>query len=95
MSQKVFKSFKSLNEFLQEFKASAKELKIAHTTKGYQLLTLRGQVVSTIHGPLKGSTPQQTARNLAAVNLTFGVPHDGGLPCVMEDKSEWETVDIF
>ena len=95
MSQKVFKEFKSLNEFLQEFNASAKELKIALTTKGFQLLTLRGQVVSTIHGPLKGSTPQQTARNIAAVNLTFGVPHDGGLPCALEDKSSWEVVDIF
>lgn len=95
MSQKVFKQFKSLNEFLRGFNASAKELKIAFTTNGYQLLTLRGQVVSTIHGPLKGATPQQTARNLASVNLTFGIPHDGGLPCVMESKSEWEIVDIF
>lgn len=95
MAQNNFKGFQSLNDFLQGFNASAKELKVALTTKGYQLLTLRGQVVSTIHGDLKGRTPQQTARNLAAVNLTFGIPHDGGLPCVMENKSQWEIVDIF
>lgn len=95
MAQNNFKGFQSLNEFLQGFNASAKELKIALTTKGFQLLTLRGQVVSTIHRDLKGRTPQQTARNLASVNLTFGIPHDGGLPCVMESKSDWQVVDIF
>jgi hypothetical protein len=95
MAQTTFKGFQSLNEFLQGFNASAKELKIARTTKGYQLLTLRGQVVSTIHGPLKGSTPQETAKNIAAVNLCFGIPHNGGLPCALENKSDWEIVDIF
>lgn len=96
MSQKkTFKGFQSLNEFLQGFNASAKELKIALTTNGYQLLTLRGQVVSTIHGALKGDTPQQTAQNIAAVNLSFGIPHNGGLPCALENKSDWEIVDIF
>lgn len=94
-SRKVFKSFQSLNEFLREHKASAKELKLALTSRGFQLLTLRGEVVSTIHGPLKGATPQETARNLAAVNLTFGIPHDGGLPCALEGQSEWEVVDLF
>lgn len=91
----TFKGFQSLQEFLQGFNASAKELKVALTTKGFQLLTLRGQVVSTIHGPLKGSNPQQTARNLASINMVFGIPHDGGLPCALENKSSWEIVDIF
>jgi len=95
MAQNNFKGFQSLQEFLQGFNASAKELKVALTTKGYQLLTLRGQVVSTIHRDLKGRNAQQTARNLASVNLTFGIPHDGGLPCVMESKSDWQVVDIF
>jgi hypothetical protein len=96
MSQKkTFKGFQSLNEFLQGFNASAKELKIVLTTNGYQLLALRGQVVSTIHGALKGDTPQETAKNLVAVNLTFGIPHNGGLPCALENKSDWEIVDIF
>ena len=95
MAQNTFKKFQSLNEFLQGFNASASELKIALTTKGYQLLTLRGKVVSTIHGPLKGRTPEQTAKTLASINMTFGIPHNGGLPCAMEDKSDWEIVDIF
>ena len=95
MAQNTFKKFQSLNEFLRGHKAYASELNVALTTKGFQLLTLRGEVVSTIHNPLKGSTPQETAQNLAAVNLTFGVPHDGGLPCVLEDQSTWEEVAIF
>ncbi len=95
MAQNTFKRFQSLNEFLQGFNASAKDLSVALTTKGFQLLTLRGEVVATIHGPLKGRNPQQTARNLASINMVFGIPHDGGLPCVMESKSDWEIVDIF
>ncbi len=92
----TFKGFQSLNQFLQGFNASAKDLSVALTTNGYQLLTLRGEVVATIHGPLKGSTPQQTARNLASVNMVFGIPHDPkGLPCVMESQSTWEEVAIF
>ena len=96
MTQTTFKGFKTLNQFLQGFNASAKDLSVALTTRGFQLLTLRSEVVATIHGPLKGSTPEQTARNLAAVNMVFGIPHDPkGLPCVMESKSNWQIVDIF
>lgn len=95
MSQKTFKGFKTLNQFLQEFNASAKDLSVALTTRGFQLLTLRGEVVATIHGPLKGRNPQQTAKTLASINLTFGIPHDNGLPCVMESQSTWEEVAIF
>lgn len=95
MAQKVFKKFQSLSSFLKGHNASKKDLSIALTTNGYQLLTIHGEVVSTIHGELKGRTPQQTAQKLASINMSFGIPHDDGLPCVMEDKSEWETVDIF
>ena len=87
--------FQTLSEFLEVHNATKKDLNVALTTKGFQLLTIRGEVVSTIHGPLKGQTPQDTARNLASVNLTFGVPHAGGLPCVMENQSTWEEVPVF
>lgn len=95
MAQKVFASFQTLNEFLRGHNASKEDLEVALTTNGYQLLSINGEVVSTIHGPLKGSTPEQTAQKLASVNMTFGIPHDAGLPCVMEDKSQWEVVSIF
>lgn len=92
---KTFKKFQSLNSFLKSHNASKEDLKIVLTTNGYHLLSLFGEVVSTIHGPLKGRTPEQTAQKLASVNMSFGIPHDDGLPCVMEDKSQWEVVDIF
>lgn len=95
MANKTFKQFKSLSSFLKEHNASKKDLSIALTTNGFQLLTINGEVVSTIHGELKGRTPQQTAKTLASVNLTFGIPHDNGLPCLLEDKSTWEEVAIF
>ncbi len=95
MAQNTFKRFDKLNKFLSKHNATKEDLGVALTTNGFQLLSINGEVVATIHGPLKGRTPQQTAKNLAAVNLTFGIPHDGGTPCVMEDKSDWEVVNIF
>lgn len=92
---KTFKKFQSLNSFLKSHNASKEDLSIVLTTNGYQLLSIFGEVVSTIHGPLKGRTPQETAKKLASVNMSFGIPHGEGLPCVMEDKSEWVEVSIF
>ena len=95
MSQKTFASFQNFDSFCASNNMSAKDIKLVLTTNGYQLLAHRGTVISTIHGDLKGANPQQTARKITAVNLTFGIPHDGGLPCLLEDKSEWETIDLF
>ncbi len=95
MAQKVFASFENFDSFCATNNMNAKDIKLVLTTNGYQLLAHRGTVIATIHGDLKGSNPQQTARNITAVNLTFGIPHDGGLPCLLEDKSTWETIDLF
>ena len=95
MAQKVFASFESFESYCAVNNMAAKDIKLVLTTNGYQLLAHRGRVVATIHHALKGATPQQTARNITAVNLTFGIPHDGGLPCLLEDKSTWEVVDLF
>ena len=95
MAQKVFKKFQSLSSFLKGHNASKEDLSLVLTTNGYQLLTIHGEVVSTIHRELKGRTPQQTAQKLASVNMSFGIPYDDSLPCVFENKSVWETVDIF
>lgn len=95
MAQKVFASFENFDDYCAANNMVAKNIKLVLTTNGYQLLAHRGKVIATIHGALKGSTPQETAKNIAAVNLTFGIPHDGGLPCLLENKSTWETVDIF
>ena len=95
MSQKVFKSFENFDSYCAANNMAAKDIKLVLTTNGYQLLAHRGKVISTIHRDLKGANPQQTARNITAVNLTFGIPHDGGLPCLLEDKSTWETIDLF
>ena len=95
MAQKVFASFENFEDYCSANNMAAKDIKLVLTTNGYQLLAHKGKVISTIHGDLKGVNPQQTARKITAVNLTFGIPHDGGLPCLMEDKSEWETIDLF
>lgn len=95
MAQKVFASFENFDDYCADHNMAAKDIKLVLTTNGFQLLAHRGRVIATIHGELKGSTPQQTARLITAVNLTFGIPHDGGLPCLLENKSQWETVDLF
>jgi hypothetical protein len=95
MAQKVFASFEDFDSYCAANNMLPKNVKLVLTTNGYQLLAHRGKVIATIHRELKGSTPQQTAQNIAAVNLTFGIPHDGGLPCLLENKSDWEIVDIF
>lgn len=91
----VFASFENFDDYCAAHNMLPKDVKLVLTTNGYQLLAHRGKVISTIHRDLKGSTPQETAKNITAVNLTFGIPHDGGLPCVMENKSQWETIDLF
>ena len=94
-TKKTFASFQVFDDYCAANNMAAKDIKLVLTTNGYQLLAHRGKVISTIHGDLKGATPQETARNITAVNLTFGIPHDGGLPCLLENKSQWETVDLF
>ena len=91
----VFKSFENFDSYCAANNMAAKDIKLVLTTNGYQLLAHRGTVIATIHRDLKGANPQQTARNITAVNLTFGIPHDGGLPCLLENKSQWETIDLF
>jgi hypothetical protein len=95
MAQKTFKQFQDFDSYCEANNMAAKDIKLVVTTKGYQLLAHKGKVISTIHGDLKGRSPQQTARNLVAVSLCFGIPHDGGLPCLLENKSQWETIDLF
>lgn len=95
MAQKVFASFENFEDYCADNNMVTKDIKLVLTTNGYQLLAHRGKVISTIHGDLKGATPQETARNITAVNLIFGIPHDGGLPCLLENKSQWETIDLF
>ena len=94
-SKKVFQRFESFDDFCTANNMAAKDIKLVLTTNGYQLLAHRGKVIATIHRELKGANPQETARNITAVNLTFGIPHDGGLPCLLENKSQWETIDLF
>ena len=95
MANKTFKQFQNFDDYCAANNMVAKNIKLVVTTKGFQLLAHRGTVIATIHNELKGRTPQQTAQNIAAVNLTFGIPHDNGLPCLLENKSDWETIDLF
>ena len=95
MANKTFKEFQNFDDYCATHDMVAKNIKLVLTKNGYQLLAHRGKVIATIHGELKGSTPQQTAQNITSVNLTFGIPYDNGLPCLLENKSQWETIDLF
>jgi hypothetical protein len=95
MAQKTFKQFQDFDSYCTANNMAAKDIKLVLTTNGYQLLAHRGTVIATIHRDLKGRSPQQTARNITSVSLCFGIPHDGGLPCLLENKSQWETIDLF
>ena len=95
MAQKVFASFENFDDYCAAHDMRPRDIKLVLTTNGYQLLAHRGTVIATIHRDLKGRSPQQTARNITSVSLCFGIPHDGGLPCLLENKSTWETVDLF
>ena len=103
MSQNTFASFQSMEEYLASNSIDRKKVAVAKTTNGALLLTAYGQPIATIHNALKGSTPQETARKLASVNITLGIPHPGSvdnvgrpsLPCAMESKSQWEEVALF
>ena len=97
MSQNTFAGFQAFEDFVNGRKAS-----VAMTTNGSQVLTINGAVSATIIGALKGSTLQETVNNLRSVNLTLGIPHKGSvdnagrpsLPCIMESKSDWESIDL-
>lgn len=97
MSRNTFSGFQSFEDFIDGRKAS-----VSLTTNGSQVLTINGAVSATIIGELKGSTLQETVNNLRAVNLTLGIPHPGSkdnagrpsLPCIMESKSDWESIDL-
>ena len=103
MSQNTFATFQSMEEYLASNSIDRKKVAVAKTTNGALLLTAYGRPIATIHNELKGSTPQETARKLASVNITFGIPHPGSkdnagrpsLPCAMESKSQWEEVALF
>ena len=97
MSRNTFASFQDFESFIDGRKAS-----ISMTTNGSQVLTINGAVSATIINSLKGSTLQETVNNLRSVNLTLGIPHAGSkdnagrpsLPCIMESKSEWESIEL-
>ena len=103
MAQNTFAKFQSMEEYLASNSIDRKKIAVAKTTNGALLLTAYGQPSATIHNELKGSTPQETARKLASVNITLGIPHPGSidnagrpsLPCAMESKSQWEEVSLF
>ena len=93
----TFASFQDFADFTADKRAS-----IALTSNGSQVLLLNGSVAATIKNELKGSTIQETAQRLRSVNLTVGIPHSGStdmkgrpsLPCIIESKSDWETIDL-
>lgn len=95
MSEFRFERFEDFSSWAEEQPST---VSVTHTTRGFVFLTCRGEVVAHVKKELRGSTVQETASNLAAVNLTVGIPPivngERGLPVLMEDKSEWESVQL-
>jgi hypothetical protein len=99
----VFSEILSLEGFCAKKRLSSESLQVAKTTKGFFLLIAYGSPVAVIKKELQGSTLQETLANIQSVNLCFGMPHQGdtdkagrpSLPCLMESKSQWETIGLF
>ena len=96
MSEFRFERFEDFSSWAEEQPSA---VSVTHTTRGFVFLTCRGEVVAHVSKKLRGSTVQETAANLAAVNLTVGIPPaeengERGLPTLMEDQSTWESVAL-
>ena len=102
-TKQIFSEIVTLEGFLSSKGIKANALKIAKTTNGAIILTAHGSPVATIKKELQGASAEETAANLSAINLCFGMPHAGSvdrsgrasLPCCMESKSQWEEVALF
>ena len=102
-TKQPFSEIVTFEEFLSSKDLIPKAIKIAKTTNGSIILTAHGSPVATIKKELQGASLAETAANLAAINLCFGMPHAGSvdqsgrpsLPCCMESKSQWEEVALF
>ena len=102
-TKQTFAEIVTLEAFLTKKGIKQNALNIAKTTNGSTILTAHGSPVATIKKELQGASLAETAANLAAVNLCFGMPHAGSvdqsgrasLPCAMESKSQWEEIALF
>ena len=102
-TKQTFAEFVTLEGFLAKKGIKQNALTLVKTTNGSTMLTAHGSPVATIKKELQGASLAETAANLAAVNLCFGMPHAGSvdqsgrasLPCAMESKSQWEEIALF
>ena len=102
-TKQTFAEIVTLEGFLTKKGIKQNALNIAKTTNGSIILTAHGSPVATIKKELQGASLAETAANLAAINLCFGMPHAGSvdqsgrasLPCAMESKSQWEEIALF
>lgn len=94
----TFAKFKSFSSWAGD---SRVQIGVTPNT-GSHLIFLDGEVAATIHNDLKGSTAAATLKNLRAVNLSVGIPHEGSkdnsgrpsLPCILENRSEIDLLDF-
>lgn len=102
-TKQTFAEIVTLEGFLTKKGIKHNALNIAKTSNGSTILTAHGSPVATIKKELQGASLAETAANLTAVNLCFGMPHAGSvdqsgrasLPCAMESKSQWEEIALF
>ena len=102
-TKQTFAEIVTLEGFLAKKGIKQNALNIAKTSNGSTILTAHGSPVATIKKELQGASLADTAANLAAVNLCFGMPHAdsvdqsgrASLPCAMESKSQWEEIALF
>lgn len=96
-----FSDYQSLEQFLNGKGLSSSDVVIVQTTKGFIMLAEkatnpnRPNIIASISRNLKGSDVSETAKKLASVNLTFGIPSGDGIPCVMEQlESTWQVASL-
>ena len=97
MSEFRFDTFENFEDWAD---AQSGPVSIAHTSGESKavFLTVRGKVVAHVKKELRGATAQETLDNIKGINLTIATPPkdpatgEVGLPTLMQDKSEWDTL---
>lgn len=98
-----FQGIVSLEQFAASKGIKVADIKLNKTATGKHVLVAFGTVISTIKDTLKGASLAETAANIKAVNLCFGIPKTGavdntGRPavaCAMVSTSQWEELPLF
>ena len=87
----------SFEDYCDQFNLQKSNLEIAQMPEGDFVVIANDNMIFSIDDGLKGKNLQQTIAMVSTVSLEVGVPKAGSkrLPCLLESKHKWETLDLF